>query len=188
MKKSILKLVVIGAAVLSWVGLANAVTYTATQSITTSGQAFDFNVSGVQTSTGTGLFTIEANGDYTPTFTYLEGVLTWNIDNLYTNNVVWGPDNADASVQNSFNDVYWKKSIVIDASTMSVLTSDHNLKININNGIDVNPFNEYDPDWLSYTLTYDNGSAPVPEPGTMALLGLGMAGLAIYGKRRQNKV
>jgi hypothetical protein len=29
--------------------------------------------------------------------------------------------------------------------------------------------------------------APVPEPGTMMLLGLGMFGLAIYGKRRMNK-
>jgi hypothetical protein len=30
-------------------------------------------------------------------------------------------------------------------------------------------------------------AAPVPEPGTMMLLGLGMASLAIYGKRRANK-
>ncbi|MEI6825820.1 MAG: DUF4114 domain-containing protein [Desulfuromonadales bacterium] len=29
--------------------------------------------------------------------------------------------------------------------------------------------------------------APVPEPGTMMLLGLGMLGMAVYGKRRMNK-
>jgi choice-of-anchor C domain-containing protein len=30
-------------------------------------------------------------------------------------------------------------------------------------------------------------TAPVPEPGTMMLLGLGMLGLAVFGKRRMNK-
>ncbi|MDD2898790.1 MAG: PEP-CTERM sorting domain-containing protein [Desulfuromonadaceae bacterium] len=32
-----------------------------------------------------------------------------------------------------------------------------------------------------------NDQTPVPEPGTMMLLGIGMAGLVIYGKRRMSK-
>ncbi|MDD2900211.1 MAG: PEP-CTERM sorting domain-containing protein [Desulfuromonadaceae bacterium] len=35
--------------------------------------------------------------------------------------------------------------------------------------------------------SFDNTVAPVPEPGTMMLLGMGMLGMAVYGKRRMNK-
>lgn len=40
----------------------------------------------------------------------------------------------------------------------------------------------------SASLSVDGQAvAPVPEPGTMMLLGIGMLGLAAYGKRRMNK-
>lgn len=39
---------------------------------------------------------------------------------------------------------------------------------------------------VSGTNAADPPAAPVPEPGTMMLLGAGFLGLAVYGKRRRN--
>ncbi len=40
---------------------------------------------------------------------------------------------------------------------------------------------------FSHVVEFNNSTTPVPEPGTLMLLGLGMFGLAVYGKRRMNK-
>jgi len=49
-------------------------------------------------------------------------------------------------------------------------------------------------DWGGFDWSWNNridfentAVAPVPEPGTMMLLGIGMGGLALFGKRRMNK-
>jgi hypothetical protein len=47
--------------------------------------------------------------------------------------------------------------------------------------IDINQVGQYATTSLDATLS------SVPEPGTMMLLGIGMLGLAVYGKRRMNK-
>jgi len=47
----------------------------------------------------------------------------------------------------------------------------------------------FDPDCHYYNdgITFTIDTAPVPEPGTILLLGFGMFGLAIFGKRRMKK-
>lgn len=41
--------------------------------------------------------------------------------------------------------------------------------------------------YIEYKYCDAPDSVPVPEPGTILLLGFGMLGMAIYGKRRMNK-
>jgi len=48
-------------------------------------------------------------------------------------------------------------------------------------------YKDGDTKWTVNQLSKELVVAPVPEPGTMMLFGIGMLGLAVYGKRRMNK-
>jgi hypothetical protein len=65
----------------------------------------------------------------------------------------------------------------------------------LNNGFDItlsSSLNDFYIESSELDITYCGPKqvpphTPVPEPGTMMLLGFGMLGMAIYGKRRMNK-
>ena len=42
-------------------------------------------------------------------------------------------------------------------------------------------------DTSTFTLDYDNGAAPVPEPSTILLMGIGLLGLVGYSRKRSKK-
>ncbi|MDD2898784.1 MAG: PEP-CTERM sorting domain-containing protein [Desulfuromonadaceae bacterium] len=54
-------------------------------------------------------------------------------------------------------------------------------------GLGFDPDCHYYNDGITFNIETAPITTPVPEPGTMMLLGAGMFGLAIYGKRRMNK-
>jgi len=56
------------------------------------------------------------------------------------------------------------------------------------NFVDLKEFDSVRFDSQGFAFEFDNVTVGnvVPEPGTIALFGLGMAGLAVFGKRRQN--
>jgi hypothetical protein len=163
-------------------GLAIPIAYTGSQLITSSGQTFLWDKDVVK-STGAGSLIIESAGDYNYQGTESSSIF---IDDIFKAEGL-GLSYADYIEESTPSGHYWIKEFSLSSDIISMITNDLKLSVRITNTSEVDPI--YENGFVKWSLSYEteNNIAPVPEPTTIVLLGVGLFGMAISSRKKIKK-
>jgi hypothetical protein len=186
MRKVILLAIATIAFLGSFSAQAGLITRSDTVSQTLAGQNFIFNFASLPLANAVdGSLRIQARGDY-DSGTSTE-FLTWDIDSLGIGSSAGPVLGGTTIIQSNFNDTEWFQVFTLTAANLLAITADGtaSISIDLNGDQDAGVGVGFQPnEYVSVQFEYTSDQVNVPAPATLALMGLGLAGLG-WKRRKQ---